>query len=156
MLARLRDWYGAGPLHLLALLASFALAGYAAVQLVPDEPRKVLVWFLAAVVGHDLVLFPLYALADRSLVDVVHHRPPVPEPRRLALNHIRFPVLLSGLLLLVWAPLILGLTDGYEAATGMTTDVYMGRWLAVSAALFLASAVVYAVRLRRSGRPAPG
>ena len=149
MLRRLRQWYGAGPLHLLALLASFALAGYAAVQLVPDEPRKVLVWFVAAVVLHDLVLFPLYALADRSLVDVVRHRGPVSEPRRLALNHVRFPVLLSGLLLLVWAPLILGLTDGYEAATGMTTDVYMGRWLAVTAALFLASAVVYALRLRR-------
>ncbi|MGI8936607.1 MAG: hypothetical protein ACR2JF_00065 [Iamia sp.] len=149
MLARLRDWYGAGPLHLLALLASFALAGFAAAQLVPDEPRKVLLWFVAAVIGHDLVLFPLYALADRSLTDVLRHRRPDSEPARLAVNHVRFPVLMSGLLLLVWAPLVLGLTDGYEAATGMTTDVYLGRWLAITAALFLFSAVAYAVRLRR-------
>ena len=32
---RLLRWYGAGPLNLLALLACFALAGYAAVRLVP-------------------------------------------------------------------------------------------------------------------------
>ena len=30
---RLLRWYGANPLHLLTLLGSFALAGYAAVQL---------------------------------------------------------------------------------------------------------------------------
>ncbi len=149
MLALIRRWYGAGPLHLLALLASFALAGYAAVQLVPDEPRKVLIWFVGAVVGHDLILFPLYALADRSLIDVARHREPVSGPARLAVNHIRFPVLLSGLLLLVWFPLVLGCTSGYESATGQTTDPYLGRWLALTAALFLTSAVVYALRLRR-------
>ena len=32
---KLLRWYGANPVHLLALLASFALAGYAAVQLPP-------------------------------------------------------------------------------------------------------------------------
>lgn len=152
MLRRLRDWYGAGPLHLLALLTSFAVAGYAAVELVPQEPRKVVVWFAGAVIGHDLVLFPLYALADRSMTDVAHHRRRDSEPRRLAVNHIRFPVVLSGLLLLVWFPLIFRLSKGYESATGQTTAPYLNRWLGVTAVIFLTSAIVYAVRLRWSFR----
>lgn len=151
-----RRWYGAEPLHLLALLGALALAGLAAYRLVPDEPRKVLAWFVGAVVVHDLILFPLYALADRSLTDVVRHRRTGSEPARLAVNHIRFPVLMSGLLLLMWFPLILGMTGRYQAVTGLTTDVYLGRWLAVSAALFVVSAAAYAIRLRRSGvRPTP-
>jgi len=28
--------------------------------------QSIAVWFLAAIIAHDLVLFPLYALADRS------------------------------------------------------------------------------------------
>ena len=35
---RIIRWYGANPLHLLALLACFGLAGYAAAQLVPARP----------------------------------------------------------------------------------------------------------------------
>jgi hypothetical protein len=31
-------WYGASPLHLLAMLACFGLAGYAAVRLVSSRP----------------------------------------------------------------------------------------------------------------------
>lgn len=67
--------YGADPLHLLGTVAASALAGYAVTVLGPEalwNPRvwwqSIGVWFLAAVIAHDLVLFPLYALADRSLV----------------------------------------------------------------------------------------
>ena len=66
---RVTRWYGANPLHLLALLACFGLAGYAAAQLVPSRPAGVAVWFAGAVVGHDLVLMPLYSIADRSVLD---------------------------------------------------------------------------------------
>ena len=41
-------WYGASPLHLLALLACFGLAGYAAARLVSSHPVAVVVWFAAA------------------------------------------------------------------------------------------------------------
>jgi hypothetical protein len=47
------------PRCLLALLGCFALAGYAAAQLVPSRPLAGAVWFLGAVVGHDLLLMPL-------------------------------------------------------------------------------------------------
>ncbi len=64
----LRRYYGDSPLHLLALLASFALAGYAVQAVVSaDEWRGFAVWFVVAIVGHDLLLFPLYSVADLSV-----------------------------------------------------------------------------------------
>ena len=50
----------------------------------------------------------------------------------------------------VFFPLILGL-GRYERATTLSQDVYLGRWLAISGALFAASALLYAVRARRRG-----
>ena len=100
---------------------------------------------VGAVVAHDLVLFPLTALLDR-----IAQR--APGARAVpAVNHLRVPALLSGLLFLVWFPLILGLSERrYETATRLSTDVYLPRWLAVTGALFIASALLYAVRLRRA------
>src|SRR3984885_7218419 len=66
--SRIRRWYGAHPLHLLALLAAFALAGYAVHAVVAaGQWVGFAEWFLIAIVGHDLLLFPLYSLADLSL-----------------------------------------------------------------------------------------
>lgn len=137
--------YGAGPLHLLVMVGCFALAGYAGVRLLDARPIAVAVWFAAAVVAHDLVLFPLYALADRSAQAVLRRRTPVPW-----INHLRVPVLLSGLLLLVWFPLIFQLSGFYTAVTALPAGVYLGRWLLVTGVLFTGSAVVLAVRLRRA------
>ena len=80
---RLLRWYGANPLHLLALLGCFALAGYAAARLVPSRPLGVAAWFLGAVVGHDLLLMPLYSLADWSASggDQAPRRPSCPRYR---------------------------------------------------------------------------
>src|ERR1700722_2867267 len=69
MKTRRRLWalYGAGPLNLLVLVASFAIAG-AAVAGWFQRPRDVLTaleWFAAAIVLHDLVALPLYSLLDR-------------------------------------------------------------------------------------------
>ena len=63
---RFLSWYGAGPLNLLAMVACFALAGYAAAELLPNNAIGIPVWFIGAVLGHDLLLMPLYTLADRS------------------------------------------------------------------------------------------
>ena len=144
-------WYGASPLHLLALLACFGLAGYAAARLVSSHPVAVVVWFLGAVIGHDLLLMPLYSLADRSAMAAVRHR----EPRLPAtpwINYLRVPAALSGLLLLVWFPLILRLQSPYHASTTLSADPYVWHWLAVTGALFLLSAVAFALRLRRQSR----
>jgi hypothetical protein len=143
-------WYGASPLHLLALLACFGLAGYAAARLVPSRPLGVAAWFLGAVIGHDLLLMPLYSLADRSAMAAIrHHDPQLPVTPWI--NYVRVPAALSGLLLLVWFPLILRLRSPYRASTTLSADPYVWHWLAVTGALFLLSAVAFALRLR--GKP---
>ena len=146
-------WYGASPLHLLALLACFGLAGYAAARLVSSHPVAVVVWFGGAVIGHDLLLMPLYSLADRSAVAAVRHREPQ-LPAAPWINYVRVPAALSGLLLLVWFPLILRLQSPYHASTTLSADPYLWHWLAVTGTLFLLSAVAFAVRLRRQSRTA--
>lgn len=147
-----RRAYGAQPLHLLALLASFALAGVAALRVAQDPLRlRYAVWFVGAIVLHDLLLFPLYALLDRSAGALLHRRPRADRSDPGAVNWVRVPALLSGLLLLVFAPSILQRSEpAFARASGLTQDPYLERWLAVTAALFLASAVLYAVRGRRA------
>jgi hypothetical protein len=147
-------WYGASPLHLLAMLACFGLAGYAAARLIPSAPLGVAVWFLGAVIGHDLVLMPLYSLADRSAIMAIRHREPQ-LPAGPWINYLRVPAALSGLLLLVWFPLILRLPSPYHASTTLSADPYVWHWLGVTGALFLLSAVALAFRLRRSSRSVP-
>jgi hypothetical protein len=152
-MARFLRWYGANPLHLLTLGACFALAGYAAAQLVPSRPLGVAVWFLAAVIGHDLLLVPLYSLADRPVMAAIRHRAPR-LPMVPWINYVRVPAVLSGLLLLVWFPLIFRLPAPFQAATTLSEDPYVWHWLAVTGALFLLSAAAFALRLRAASRAA--
>jgi hypothetical protein len=246
-----RRWYGARPLHLLALLAAFALAGYAVRGVVAaGQWRGFALWFAVAIVGHDLLLFPLYSLADLSLRRLLPGRPagrrhdgrrhdgaatppdppdpaaprpaassaaasspggpeipfsqtriydprPAPAsdcgpggpspghsgpagsgspqsssrpaqsgPARFGsahaspagppvINYVRVPAAFSLLLLLVWFPLILGLSARtYHRASGLVTSPYLARWLVVTGVLFAASAVSYALALRRAPAPA--
>src|SRR6185437_47918 len=146
---RLFRWYGAGPLHLLTLLGCLALAGYAAAQLLPSNFVGIPVWLIGAVIAHDLVLFPLYTLADRSAQAVLRHRPP-PLPAVPAVNHLRVPAVLSGTLLLIWFPLILRLPARFPHTTALPLSPYLWHWLAVTGVLFLLSAAAYALRLRGS------
>jgi hypothetical protein len=150
---RITRWYGANPLHLLAFLACFALAGYAAFQLVPSHPVGVAVWFVGAVIGHDILLFPLYSIADRSALVAFRHRAPR-LPAVPWINYLRVPAGLSALLLLVWFPLILRLGTHYQESTTLSPDPFLWHWLAVTGTLFLISAVAYAVRLRVAQRAA--
>ena len=144
---RFRALYGSGPLHLLAVLASLAISGYAISSLAQLDSRwDLLLWFVGAIAFHDFVLFPLYTALDR-----------LAGGRRPGggVNYVRVPVLLSLLLLLTFLPLILTLSPGtYESATGLEPASYLRNWLAISAVLFLVAAVAYALRARRSGRTA--
>lgn len=151
MIRRAVGWYGANPLHLLALLVSFALTGYAADRLLDAEPKSVAIWFVGSIIAHDLILFPLYALADWSAARVLTRRS-VDTPPGPWINHLRFPLVISGVLLLVWWPTIVRDPVAFETASGRTGDPYLERWLAITGALFAASAVTYAIRVRRISR----
>ena len=160
VIGRIRRWYGAHPLHLLALLAAFAMAGYAVRAVVAaGQWQVVALWFVAAIVGHDLLLFPLYSLADLSLrrllplragsVPAAPNRAATPLPP--VINHLRVPAGFSLLLLIVWFPLIARLSSShYHQASGLSAAPYLWRWLAVTGVMFLASAVSYALRLRHA------
>lgn len=145
---RLPRRYGEGPLHLLLLLASFALTGYAGVRLLAGgQWPLVLAWFAGAALLHDLVLLPLYALADRVLVRWTAGS----GPHRARTAYVRVPAALSGLLLLVWFPLIAGSAGGgsaahYEATTRLPGGVFLARWLLVTAGLCALSALWLLVR----------
>ncbi len=137
-------WYGAGPLHLVALIACFVIAGYAAVRLVPANPSGITKWFVGAAIAHDLLLFPAYSLVDRALIARNGGHPPAGVTW---INHIRVPACLSGLLLLVWFPIILRKPPGFRYATTFSTAPYLRRWLLVTAILFTLSAAIYLARL---------
>lgn len=142
--------YGASPLHLLVLMASFGLAGYAALKLIADRPVAVAVWFVGAAVLHDLILLPLYVLADRSARRRSFRRKDeIPAPPAW-LNYVRYPAAISAVLLLVFLPSIARLSGVYTATTGLSASPYLLHWLAITGTLFLISAVLYAVRIRRS------
>jgi hypothetical protein len=146
------------------VIASFAIAGYAFLQIAKTPTALgTFVWFGAAVVAHDMLAFPLYStlnlIAHRSLVGPNDEW--LASRRVPAINHVRIPVMLSALSFLLFFPLILGLDSArYTDDTGLSVDVYLGRWLGLCAALFLGSALIYALRVRRAGRaarrPAPG
>lgn len=133
------------PFQLLLLAASFALAGYAGVRLLADDWFGVALWLVGAALLHDLVLLPLYAVADRVVtrgLDAAGHR--------TWAMYVRVPAALSGLLLLVWFPLISGMTARrYRSATGLSPDGFATRWLLITALLFGVSALLLALRLRR-------
>ena len=129
------------PFQLLLLACSFALAAYAGVRLLADDWFGVALWFVGAALLHDLVLLPVYSAADRALVGAAGRR-------RGAVMYVRVPAALSGLLLLVWFPLISGRVAGrYASSAGLSTDGFLPRWLLLTAVLFGGSAVLYVVRL---------
>jgi hypothetical protein len=144
---RFRAIYGSHPLHLLTMLSGFALLGYILATFKPStlwNPgtwwQSIAVWLAAAVVAHDLLLFPLYALADRVLSVRI-------GPKVSARNHIRVPALGAGLTLLIFLPGIIEQGAAtYHAATGQTQQPFLGRWLLLTSVMFAVSALDYVAR----------
>jgi hypothetical protein len=148
---RFREHYGAGPVHLLALLASLAICAYGLSRVLDQlpKPANFAIWFGGAIVAHDLVLYPLYSLLGLVAYGVLARPTPRDRLRVAALNHLRLPALMSALLLLVWLPLVAGLGETtFARASGLRSDVYLQRWLLISAALFAGSALLFALRVR--------
>ncbi len=144
--------YGRGPLHLAGTLATFVVAAYALSQVFDllSRPYGFVLWFAGAIVAHDLILYPSYSLAGQAVARAAV--PPAARSRLriAALNHLRVPLLLSGLLLLVWFPLVAGKSPTtFEHLSGRSNDIYFQRWLIATGVLFAASALVFGARARR-------
>nr|WP_122524980.1 hypothetical protein [Mycobacterium attenuatum] len=134
------------------MLAGFALLGYLVVTAEPSTLLKpegswwksMAVWFAGAIVFHDLVLFPIYALADRLLGMAARPRPAWVPAR----NYLRVPALGSGLILLIFLPNIIEQgAQKYFEDTGLTQEPFLGRWLMLTSAMFAVSALVYSIRV---------
>ncbi|MFG1809607.1 hypothetical protein [Streptomyces sp. NPDC049040] len=148
---RFRDSYGASPVHLPAMAGCFALAAYAAIRLLAGRPVAVAAWFVGAALVHDLLFVPLYSGADLTARRALRR---TGGRARSYTNHLRVPVYLSCLLLLVWYPLILDRSQPYRGDTALSADVFLGRWLLITAALFAASATHLGLRtLLKRRRP---
>jgi hypothetical protein len=157
LLARL---YGAGPLNLIVLLASFAVAGYAATIVAGDPAWPwMAVWFVAAVVVHDGLVSPLTAVLDGAVRFSLRWFPRRPASTRV-LNHIRVPALGAGLTFLLFLPGIIRQGEPVvRGQTGLDQSPFLGRWLLLVAAMAVVSALVYGlhvVRERRATRRSTG
>jgi hypothetical protein len=154
-LQRFRRNYGASPLHLLALIASLAITAAAAVRwfdVAASDTVRILIWFAAAIVVHDLVLLPTYSAVDRIASRGRAGRPAAgPAPARTPRwSYVRVPAILSGLLLLVFFPEIFGLGEAtFRAASGQSQNVYLARYLLIVGVVFALSGLAYAWRSAR-------
>jgi hypothetical protein len=150
-----REKYGAGPIHLIAVSLGFAVGAYGlsrALELT-SNPDRILLWLGGSIVAHDLVLLPVYALLGLLAANLILRRGHPSRLRIAALNHLRFPALVSGLLLLVWYPLIAAKGEhSFMRVSGLSKDVYLGRWLLITAFLFAASALLFVLRAPRLKR----
>jgi hypothetical protein len=150
MLRRFREFYGAHPGHLAVLMLSFGLAGYAMWHAAHGPlPVRMAVFFAAAVILHDLVAYPAYAGLDRVLATVTARS--ATANRIPVVNYIRVPAVISGLLLLVFGSLVVGGGEAtYKRASGLQFAPYLVRWLVITGAFFLASALLFFWRRSRA------
>jgi hypothetical protein len=143
-MATFRRVYGAHPMHLAAAVLAIGLAVIALPKMLDAGPvMNVTIWLAGSIVLHDLVFVPAYSAIDRIAARATGVA---------AINHVRLPSIIAGLLLVVYFPLIFGLADGFQRATGHGTEPYLWRWLAITAGLFAVSGVVYALRVVRTRR----
>lgn len=137
----MRERYGSSPLHLLAHLAALALAAWALLQALQlGGWERIVLWMAGAIVLHDIVLWPAYTALDR----LARRTRPVGWA-----NYVRVPAGISALLLLAYFPVICGKGERtYTRVSGETWEGYLGRWLLVSAALFVVAGALYLARSR--------
>ena len=133
-------------MHLLAHLALLPLAAWALLEVLDlDTAGRIVLWLVAAVVLHDLVLLPFYSLLDRAAARAI------PRP---AINYVRVPAGLALLLGMVFFGEISGRSDrAFTRASGLTLEGSLARWLIASAVLFALAGALY---LWRGRAPYPG
>lgn len=147
-MSRFRENYGAGPLHLLSSVAMGAIVIYALSQIAgASEPIDFAIWFAGAVIAHDMIAFPLY-----SVLGLIAGGATAKAPAN-TINYIRVPAFLSAIAFVVFFPFILGIdADYFQEKTGVEPSGYFEKWLLLTAVLALASALLFAINLRRAKR----
>lgn len=158
-LARFAKSYGSGPGHLLLMLAGFAAVAAVVATMKPASLwnanswwQSIAVWFVVAVIAHDLIAFPVYAVADRILARSTRRADAAGVS---PINYVRLPAMAAALTFLVFLPGIIEQGGpAYQAATGQTQEPFLARWLWLTASFFAVSAVAFGVRVllvRRRG-----
>lgn len=153
-LAGFRRRYGASPLHLGGHLVALAIAAFAFARIFSGgDVKELLLWYVGFVIAHDLIFVPLYTSLDRVMRRVLT-RFSLPQRTGIPIiNHVRAPILIAALLLLIYSPVIFGLSDGqYFALSGHHLEGYLRNWLLITGALFLGSGVIYLLRVSRLKR----
>ena len=145
----IRKHYGAHPVHLLLMLACFAIAAYALTRIKDQgELAITVVIFAFALILHDFVGWPLYTWVDRQAQRLSGRQTGRARAEVPWINHLRVPSFVSGVLLIIAFPLIAQLKHNYYAAVaGVSETAYLTHWLLVTAFLFVASAAIYLCRV---------
>lgn len=164
LVVRARRLYGAHPLQLVLILASFVVVGYALSLLGfealwdPDTWwQSIALWFVGAALAHDILLFPAYAAADRILVAVTggRTRSAATRARIPVINFVRVPLLACGLITLLFFPGLIEQGAGtYNRATGQTQEPFLHRWVILCGLILLLGLVAYLVARLTWGRRA--
>lgn len=152
--ARVRRHYGASPWHLAGHLLLLAVAAFALDRIASAASlAEVIVLYIGLVIAHDLILLPALSGMDRLTRAALTRLPAPRRPPVPMINHLRAPALISGLLLLIYAPLISGKADrGYLLVSGHHATGYLRNWLLICLGLFLGSGLIYALRVLRAAR----
>lgn len=155
---RVLGHYGRGPLHLLATLASLTIVGAAVAGWFQpgSDARGIVAWFIGCLLAVELVLNPLAWVLDRIALGPPSRRAKR-RPDGAGSAYVRVPAMLSGLLLVVFLPLIFRFSDAtFQGYTGIAgSDRYLVRWLIATAVMFACSALLYAMSLARTRRSRP-
>ncbi|MCV7423803.1 hypothetical protein H7K45_24925 [Mycobacterium yunnanensis] len=112
--------------------------------------QSIAVWFVIAIIAHDLIAFPVYAVADRALQRGTRVRS---RQRSATVNYLRIPSMAATLTFLVFLPGIIEQGGpAYQAATGHTQEPFLTRWLWLTATFFTLSAITFGLRTTRTPR----
>lgn len=148
-----RRAYGASPLHLVAHLVCFAVIALPLDRIFSSGggATALLMWYLGLAIAHDLVFVPAYTGLDRVCRATIAR---LPLPNRTGppvINHVRAPVVISALLLIIYFPLISRRSDGtYFAMSGHHLTHYLRNWVLITVVLFIASGLIYSARVVRA------
>ena len=152
LLLGFRRRYGASPLHLVAHLVGFAIVALALDRIFSGGGvKELLAWYLGFAIAHDLVFVPAYTGLDRLFRATIDRLPRATRTGPSVINHVRAPVVISALLLIIYFPLISRRNDGwFMDLSGHDLTHYLRNWLLITAVLFLGSGLTYAARVARA------